>query len=116
VQKLVAERSIARGRAVADPCSPIDRGFKRMQGRKSSRSRLARGIALAAAIVGAASALAAPAGAAENFVIGDENATVGTQVEFWGAQWWKLNSLSGGLAPARSRASPTKSKAAAVAV
>lgn len=71
-----------------------------MQGRYSSRSRLARALALAAATVGAALALAAPAGAAENFVIGDENATVGTHVEFWGAQWWKLNSLSGGTAPA----------------
>ena len=71
-----------------------------MQGSNSSRSRLARALALAAATVGAALALAAPAGAAENFVIGDENATVGTQVEFWGAQWWKLNSLSGGTAPA----------------
>jgi hypothetical protein len=71
-----------------------------MQGRNSSRPRLARALALVAATVGAALALAAPAGAAENFVIGDENATVGTHVEFWGAQWWKLNSLSGGLAPA----------------
>ncbi len=71
-----------------------------MLGTHSSRSRPARALALAAATVGAALALAAPAGAAENFVIGDENAVVGTQVEFWGAQWWKLNSLSGGTAPA----------------
>ena len=35
-----------------------------------------------------------------NFVIGDKNAAVGTAVTFWGAQWWKLNSLSGGPAPA----------------
>jgi uncharacterized repeat protein (TIGR01451 family) len=35
-----------------------------------------------------------------NFVIGDLNAAVGTNVTFWGAQWWKLNSLSGGAAPA----------------
>ena len=35
-----------------------------------------------------------------NFVIGDENAAIGTGVTFWGAQWWKLNSLSGGGAPA----------------
>ena len=35
-----------------------------------------------------------------NFVIGDENAAVGTAVTFWGAQWWKLNGLSGGAAPA----------------
>jgi len=34
------------------------------------------------------------------FVIGDQNAAVGTSVTFWGAKWWKLNSLSGGSAPA----------------
>jgi Bacterial Ig-like domain (group 1) len=34
-----------------------------------------------------------------NFVIGDKNAAVGTAVTFWGARWWKLNSLSGGAAP-----------------
>jgi len=35
-----------------------------------------------------------------SFVIGDQNATVGSSVTFWGAQWSKLNSLSGGPAPA----------------
>jgi hypothetical protein len=35
-----------------------------------------------------------------NFVIGDENAAMGTSVTFWGAKWWKANSLSGGGAPA----------------
>ncbi len=35
-----------------------------------------------------------------SFVIGDHNATVGTVVTFWSAQWSKLNSLSGGPAPA----------------
>lgn len=35
-----------------------------------------------------------------NFVIGDQNSAPGTAVTFWGAQWWKLNSLSGGAAPA----------------
>ena len=34
------------------------------------------------------------------FVIGDLNAVVGNSVTFWGAQWSKLNSLSGGSAPA----------------
>jgi photosystem II stability/assembly factor-like uncharacterized protein len=34
------------------------------------------------------------------FVIGDRNAAVGASAEFWGAQWSKLNSLSGGSAPA----------------
>lgn len=36
---------------------------------------------------------------AYNFVIGDNNAIVGNQVTFWGAQWAKQNSLSGGGAP-----------------
>jgi hypothetical protein len=35
-----------------------------------------------------------------SFVIGDVNSAVGTAVTFWGAQWSKLNSLSGGPAPA----------------
>jgi hypothetical protein len=34
-----------------------------------------------------------------NFVIGDNNAVVGNQVTFWGAQWANLNSFSGGAAP-----------------
>jgi len=34
------------------------------------------------------------------FVIGNGNAAIGTSVTFWGAQWAKLNSLSGGSAPA----------------
>ncbi|HEU5271331.1 MAG TPA: PKD domain-containing protein, partial [Jatrophihabitans sp.] len=38
--------------------------------------------------------------ATSGFVIGDLNSAVGAQVSYWGAQWWKLNSLSGGSAPA----------------
>lgn len=38
--------------------------------------------------------------APSGFVIGDQNSAVGTAVTFWGAQWWKLNALSGGPAPA----------------
>jgi hypothetical protein len=34
-----------------------------------------------------------------SFVIGDENSATGTPVTFWGARWWKNNSLSGGGAP-----------------
>jgi hypothetical protein len=46
-------------------------------------------------------AFAASARAAtSSFVIGNENAALGNHVTFWGAQWWKLNSLSGGRAPA----------------
>ena len=32
-------------------------------------------------------------------VIGDQNAAIGSSVEFWGAQWSSSNSLSGGAAP-----------------
>jgi hypothetical protein len=35
-----------------------------------------------------------------NFVIGNGNAATGTAVTFWGAQWWKNNTLSGGSGPA----------------
>jgi hypothetical protein len=35
-----------------------------------------------------------------NFVIGDQNAAVGSAVTFWGAKWSKQNGLSGGSAPA----------------
>jgi hypothetical protein len=34
-----------------------------------------------------------------SFVIGDKNATVNNNVTFWGSQWWKLNTPSGGTAP-----------------
>lgn len=34
------------------------------------------------------------------FVIGNGNATVGSAVTFWGAQWTKANTLTGGAAPA----------------
>jgi len=53
----------------------------------------------------------APGGGA--FVIGDQNSAVGTSVTFWGAQWAKDNSLSGGAAPrafkgfAKSPTTPT---------
>jgi hypothetical protein len=40
----------------------------------------------------------APGGGA--FVIGDHNSANGSNVTFWGAQWAKGNSLSGGVAPA----------------
>lgn len=65
-----------------------------------------RRLALAVAATAAAS-LATAAGAAADtpagagaFVLGDQNAVVGNTVTFWGAQWWKDNSLSGGSAPA----------------
>jgi hypothetical protein len=67
----------------------------------SSANRRAKRGLLAAACGVICLAAAAPAGAADSsFVVGDQSATMGAHVEFWGAQWWKLNSLSGGNAPA----------------
>jgi hypothetical protein len=45
-------------------------------------------------------AVGLPHGPGGNFVIGDLNSAIGTSVEFWGAQWAKMNGLSGGPAPA----------------
>jgi hypothetical protein len=59
-----------------------------------------RVLATGAVTASAALMLAASAAAEGSFVIGDGNATVGESVTFWGAQWWQLNSLSGGAAPA----------------
>src|SRR5438094_2664653 len=41
-----------------------------------------------------------PTTCGSSFVIGDLDAVVGNHVTFWGGQWWKLNHLSGGSAPA----------------
>jgi hypothetical protein len=42
----------------------------------------------------------APVSTGGAFVIGDGNSAPGTAVTFWGAQWWTLNTLRGGPAPA----------------
>jgi hypothetical protein len=39
-------------------------------------------------------------GGGGSFVIGDKVADPGNQVTFWGAQWWKLNPMTGAPAPA----------------
>ncbi len=60
-----------------------------------------RRVAAAAAITAICSVVFVASASAEgNFVIGDQQALVGAPVTFWGAQWWKLNSLSGDTAPA----------------
>lgn len=41
----------------------------------------------------------APTPPVANFVIGDINAVVGRKVYYWGSQWARSNSLSGGAAP-----------------
>lgn len=47
-----------------------------------------------------ASAIADAPSSSGSFVIGDQNASVGNEVTFWGAQWWMDNSLTWGPAPA----------------
>ena len=42
----------------------------------------------------------APADTTGLFAIGDMNSAPNASVEFWGAQWWKDNTVSGGTAPA----------------
>jgi hypothetical protein len=67
-----------------------------------SKRRSAASRGAVAGLLAALTALAftASASAEGSFVIGDQNAAVGTPVTFWGAQWWKLNALSTGAAPA----------------
>jgi hypothetical protein len=66
----------------------------------ASKRRSGMRLALTVAVTAVAGlSTAAAAQAQGNFVIGDQSAVVGSHVTFWGAQWWKLNSLSGGGAP-----------------
>jgi hypothetical protein len=78
-----------------------------MQGFRTSRlGRLSLGLAAAAlgAMALASGASARPFSTSGLFVIGDQSADqsllAGDTITFWGAQWWKDNSLGGGLAPA----------------
>jgi hypothetical protein len=57
-------------------------------------------VALTFAASATAATVGGGGGSAGSFVIGDGNASIGTSVTFWGAQWGKANSLSGGPAPA----------------
>ena len=74
-----------------------------MHGSRTKRmGRLGLGLAAAAlgALALASGASARPSSTSGSFVIGDQSANVGATVTFWGAQWWKDNGLTGGLAPA----------------
>lgn len=64
--------------------------------------RLAAGLTVtaAASLALAGGALADSGSSSGMFVIGDQTTALGSQVTFWGAQWWKDNPLSTGLAPA----------------
>jgi hypothetical protein len=69
-------------------------------GGRIRRMAAAGAVAAAASLALAGGALADAPSNPGTFVIGDQNVLVGTQVTFWGAQWWKDNPLSTGLAPA----------------
>ena len=60
----------------------------------------ALGAVLAMTAFLALSAATAPADTPSLFAIGDGNSAPNASVEFWGAQWWKDNTVSGGTAPA----------------
>ncbi len=66
----------------------------------SESQRKMRRVACTVLVAGGCLAGAAPAGAATSFVVGNQSAQMGAHVTFWGAKWHKLNSLSGGSAPA----------------
>ncbi len=72
--------------------------------RITSRRRGRLGLGLTVAALGllalAPGALARPVSPTGMFVIGDTTANTQSNVLFWGAQWWKDNELSGGVAPA----------------
>jgi hypothetical protein len=68
--------------------------------RQGGRMALAAAAATLAALVLATAAMADQPAVGGSFVIGDQNAALGSTVTFWGAQWWKDNPLSTGLAPA----------------
>ena len=69
-------------------------------GGRVRRLAAAGAAAAVASLALAGGALADPPSNTGPFVIGDQNAAIGSQVTFWGAQWWKDNPLSTGLAPA----------------
>jgi hypothetical protein len=68
--------------------------------RRTGRLMLAGVATTLASLVLAGGAMADPPSSTGTFVIGDENAAIGSQVTFWGSQWWQDNPLSTGLAPA----------------
>ncbi len=78
--------------------------------RGARRLALLASASAALALAGAAPALAATGGGGggegepqetgPTFVIGDQNAAVGSSVLLWGAKWSRGNQLSGGAAPA----------------
>lgn len=69
-------------------------------GARIRRLMLAGCVAALFSLVLAGSAMADQPSGGGSFVISDQSAVYGSQVTFWGAQWWQDNPLSTGLAPA----------------
>ena len=67
---------------------------------RKAGSHVKRILMLGMTAILAALTFTASASAEGSFVIGDESAVILSPVTFWGAQWSKVNSLSGGSAPA----------------
>ena len=65
------------------------------------------GVVAAVAVAGVSAAAGDPAPTGK-FVIGDQSATLGAQVQLWGAQWWKADAVSGGKAPSSFKGWATK--------
>jgi hypothetical protein len=61
---------------------------------------LATAAAAMASLAVSGSALADQASGGGVFVIGDQNAVVGSHVTFWDSQWWKDNTLTFDVSPA----------------
>jgi hypothetical protein len=72
----------------------------RTKPRRRSMLAMACAALVAGSMVPATSAIARTPTTGGSFVIGDQSAAPGAHVTFWGAQWWKDNELSGGVAPA----------------
>lgn len=68
--------------------------------RRTRRLMLAGAATTLASLALAGGAMADQPSNPGTFVIGDQSAVVGSEVTFWGAQWWTENSLSTGPAPA----------------
>jgi hypothetical protein len=72
-------------------------GLNRTPAMRLALSACAAVVGSLAIAAGAMADTPSPGGA---FVIGDQDAAIGSTVTFWGAQWHKDNALSGGGAPA----------------
>lgn len=72
-----------------------------LMSRRRLRMTVAGAATMLVSLVLASGAMADPSSSGGMFVIGDQSSlTTGSEVTFWGAQWWQDNPLSTGFAPA----------------